>query len=403
MMKYAFELQDIQVQEQDYNLSAWITNVRSKELPSEAWTEEDYDLYFRIQKEAYQKAEKLEGVKRATLVKNTTAYVDPAAFSDRALELEQQMVEDCTREVLQETINVDVYSVSDQEYRAYLKELGLSYKQAEGKAILLDRALYEMSTDGKMTREKYRYLNLEEGDTLSIQELTGEDWTKNEKIPFEVAKVTDEAPFGLQSGIGFGMIRVIISDKQMEQFDYWYDGIRIDVEDTRKLAEEIKKIDQVNGGVVEWDINDLDAIARESKSLILIVSIFVYGFIAVISFIGITNVFNTITTNMTLRSREFAILKSVGMTEKEFRKMIRYESLLYGVKALALGLPAGVLLSYLFHYLFAGILIVEYKLPWREMGIAVIFVFLIISLTMHYAVKKSQKQNIIETIRSENI
>ena len=189
----------------------------------------------------------------------------------------------------------------------------------------------------------------------------------------------------------------------MEQFDYWYDGIRIDVEDTRKLAEEIKKIDQVNGGVVEWDINDLDAIARESKSLILIVSIFVYGFIAVISVIGITNVFNTITTNMTLRSREFAILKSVGMTEKEFRKMIRYESLLYGVKALELGLPAGVLLSYLFHYIFEGILIVDYKLPWREMGIAVVFVFLIISLTMHYAVKKSQKQNIIETIRSENI
>ena len=403
MMKYAFELQDIQVQEQDYNLSAWITNVRTKALPSEAWTEKDYDLYLGIQKEAYQKAEKLEGVKRATLVKNTTAYVDPAAFSDRALELEQQMVEDCTREVLQETINVDVYSVSDQEYRAYLKELGLSYKQAEGKAILLDQALYEMPTDGKMTREKYRYLNLEEGDTLSIQELTGEDWTKNEKIPLEVVKVTDEAPFGLPSGIGYGRIRVIVSDKMMEQFDYSYSGMRIDTGDTKKLAEEIKKIEQVNGGTVIWDINDLDAIARESKSLILIVSIFVYGFIAVISVIGITNVFNTITTNMTLRSREFAILKSVGMTEKEFRKMIRYESLLYGVKALALGLPAGVLLSYLFHYLFVGILIVDYKLPWREMGIAVVFVFLIISLTMHYAVKKSQKQNIIETIRSENI
>lgn len=83
--------------------------------------------------------------------------------------------------------------------------------------------------------------------------------------------------------------------------------------------------------------------------------------------------------------------------------MIRYESLLYGVKALALGLPGGVLLSYLFHYIFEGILIVDYKLPWREIGIAVVFVFLIISLTMHYAVKKSQKQNIIETIRSENI
>lgn len=403
MVRYAFELQDLEVQKQDFNLYAWIQNVRSKELPSEAWTEKDYDLQLEIEKAAYQKVKKLKGIKRATIVKYTVANVDPAAFSERALELQQQMTEGCTREDMQEMVNVMIYSVEDREYREYLKDLGVDYEEAEVKAILLDQALYEASVDGKTVREKYRYLNLGEGDTLSIQELTGEDWKQNEKIPLEVVKVTDEAPFGIQSGIGFGMIRVIISDKQMEQFDYWYDGIRIDVEDTRKLAEEIKKIDQVNGGVVEWDINDLDAIARESKSLILIVSIFVYGFIAVISVIGITNVFNTITTNMTLRSREFAILKSVGMTEKEFRKMIRYESLLYGVKALELGLPAGVLLSYLFHYIFEGILIVDYKLPWREMGIAVVFVFLIISLTMHYAVKKSQKQNIIETIRSENI
>lgn len=403
MVKYAFELRDLEVQKQDFNLYAWIQNVRSKDLPSEVWTEKDYNRQNEIEKEAYQKVKKLEGVKRATIVKYTVANVDAAAFSERALELQQQMTENCTREEMQEMINVNIYSVEDQEYRDYLKDLGLDYEEAEGKAILLDQALYEAYTDGKPIREKYRYLKLEEGDTLSIQELTGEDWKQNEKIPLEVVKVTEEAPFGLPSGIGFGMIRVIVSEKMMENFDYWYDGIRIDAEDTKQLAKDIEQIKQAGGGTVAWDINDLDASARESKSLILVVSIFVYGFIAVISVIGITNVFNTITTNMTLRSREFAILKSVGMTDKEFRKMIRYESLLYGVKALALGLPAGVLLSYLFHYIFVGILIVDYKLPWQEMGIAVVFVFLIISLTMHYAVKKSQKQNIIETIRSENI
>ena len=54
--------------------------------------------------------------------------------------------------------------------------------------------------------------------------------------------------------------------------------------------------------------------------MILIISIFLYGFIAVISIIGITNVFNTITTNMALRNKEFAVLKSIGMTDKEFKK-----------------------------------------------------------------------------------
>ena len=165
------------------------------------------------------------------------------------------------------------------------------------------------------------------------------------------------------------------------------------------MTEEIEKIDED----IKWNIQDFEAAARESKGLVLIISIFVYGFIAVISVIGITNVFNTITTNMMLRSREFAILKSVGMTEKEFRRMIRYESVLYGVKALTLGLPVGVLLSYLFHRLFVGILVVPYELPWQEMGIATVFVFLIIFLMMGYAVRKTKKQNIIETIRTENI
>ena len=84
---------------------------------------------------------------------------------------------------------------------------------------------------------------------------------------------------------------------------------------------------------IEWYFIDYEQRAKEQNSMVLVAAIFLYGFIAVISAIGITNIFNTITTNMTLRSREFAILRSVGMTEKEFRKMIRCESILYGTKA----------------------------------------------------------------------
>lgn len=62
--------------------------------------------------------------------------------------------------------------------------------------------------------------------------------------------------------------------------------------------------------------------------------------------IGITNIFNTITTNMNLRKKEFAMLKSVGMTKKEFNRMIRLESIFYGLKSLIIGIPIGTLLSY---------------------------------------------------------
>ena len=137
--------------------------------------------------------------------------------------------------------------------------------------------------------------------------------------------------------------------------------------------------------------------------MVLIISIFLYGFIAVISVIGITNIFNTITTNMALRNREFAILKSIGMTNKEFRSMINYESFIYGLKALLFGTPVGILLSYLIYNITGIIYSTDYYLPINAIIISIIFVFVIIFITMQYSARKTKNQNIIETIRKENI
>lgn len=90
-------------------------------------------------------------------------------------------------------------------------------------------------------------------------------------------------------------------------------------------------------------IVDYEENVRQFNAVMLIVGIFVYGFIGVISLIGLTNIFNTISTNMQLRSKEFASLKSIGMTKKEFNRMIRLESLMYGIKSLLIGIPLGVL------------------------------------------------------------
>lgn len=400
MMKYAFLLQDLRVEEMNYNLMVYVEEIQSEELSAGEWTEEDYRRLDELKYEAYRKVQKLGGIKQSTILKSTIGFIEPDAFSERTMEIEKTVNPEVDEEQIAEMINVNFYSVPDEQYREYLKEIGLSYEEAENKAIVMDTALYEsVDEKGNPVREQYHYLKLKEGDTLRFQEARDENWQETEPEGIEIVKRVEEMPFGVAENMQYGAIRVILSDKMMNQYKYAYDGMRIDAEDTEKLTEEIEKIDED----IKWNIQDFEAAARESKGLVLIISIFVYGFIAVISVIGITNVFNTITTNMMLRSREFAILKSVGMTEKEFRRMIRYESVLYGVKALTLGLPVGVLLSYLFHRLFVGILVVPYELPWQEMGIATVFVFLIIFLMMGYAVRKTKKQNIIETIRTENI
>ncbi|MEI3435371.1 MAG: FtsX-like permease family protein [Clostridia bacterium] len=142
---------------------------------------------------------------------------------------------------------------------------------------------------------------------------------------------------------------------------------------------------------------------RAENAVVLVISIFLYGFIGVITLIGITNIFNTITTNMNLRKKEFAMLKSIGMTKKEFNRMIRLESIFYGVKSLVIGIPIGLVLSYGMYNVFRNSMEIEYVLPYKSIVVAVIFVAIVIGIIMRYSMSKINKQNIIETIRNDNI
>ena len=136
--------------------------------------------------------------------------------------------------------------------------------------------------------------------------------------------------------------------------------------------------------------------------MILVTNIFLYGFIAVVSLIGITNIFNTVTTGMELRGKEFAMLQSIGMTKREFDKMIRMESVFYGSKALIIGVVSGTLLSYVI-YIAAGESQLRYVFPLQAIVIAVVVVIILLLGIMKYSIVQIRKQNIIETIRNENI
>lgn len=144
-------------------------------------------------------------------------------------------------------------------------------------------------------------------------------------------------------------------------------------------------------------------VSNGRSSVFTIVSIFSYGFIIVITLIGITNIFNTLTTSVELRKQEFAILKSVGMTTNEFNRMIRLESLFMGIKGLLYGLPIGTILSLILCKLLSRNVPIQIKFPIVQILIATIGVFILLFIIMSYSVKKINKQNTIETIRNENI
>lgn len=150
-------------------------------------------------------------------------------------------------------------------------------------------------------------------------------------------------------------------------------------------------------------ILDYAAEAEMSRNIIIIIQVFTYGFIILISLIAAANVFNTISTNISLRRREFAMLKSVGMTQKGFNRMMNYECLLYGSKALMLGLPVSGGVTYLIYLAFKEGYETDFHLPWVAIGVAVFSVFAVVFATMLYSMNRIKNENPIDALKNENI
>lgn len=144
------------------------------------------------------------------------------------------------------------------------------------------------------------------------------------------------------------------------------------------------------------------AYRENNKNLVTIVNIFCYGFIVLISLIALTNVFNTITTNINLRTRDFAMLKSVGMSNKGIRKMMIYECLLYGTRSLLWGLPLSLGVSYLIYRAIDRSVEQSYAIPWLAIAIVCVSVFLFVAISMIYALRQFNKKNILESLKNEN-
>ena len=140
-----------------------------------------------------------------------------------------------------------------------------------------------------------------------------------------------------------------------------------------------------------------------SNAIVMIVNVFSYGFIILISLIVIANVFNTISTNILLRRQEFAMLKSVGMTKKSLNKMMNYECVFYGIKGLIFGMIIAVLATYAMCNVMSEGFNVGFYIPVQSIVVVVISIFIVVFASMIYTMSKIKKDNVIETLRNDNI
>lgn len=289
------------------------------------------------------------------------------------------------------------------------RELKLDYNKVKGGVLVYSQVTPNNSESGNSSKPMKLF-----GKTAPTKFIVyGNDDNGNELIAgkLKVSSVFDKIPESIEYVAGDGTTlggSLIIGEQGVISPQIGEHGCNItlyaNTSNHTSLTNRIESMSGTGDSESYISIFDYEEIVRQFNAVMLIVGIFVYGFIGVISLIGLTNIFNTISTNMQLRSKEFASLKSIGMTKKEFNRMIRLESLMYGIKSLLIGIPLGVLGVFaIFSSFSIGSVPMSFVFPWKAILISIAVVFIVVWLIMKYSISKVNKQNIIETIRNDNI
>ena len=150
-------------------------------------------------------------------------------------------------------------------------------------------------------------------------------------------------------------------------------------------------------------LNDAADLLETTHMSITIMKVFMFGFIILMSLISLANIFNTISTNIMLRKKEFAIMKSVGLSQRGFKKMLNFECLIYGFKSLSIGLVLSLLICRFLYAITSTNVNFGFMIPWKSMLIAVISVFVVVFMSMLYAAEKISKDNPIDALKNENL
>lgn len=318
----------------------------------------------------------------------------------------------------------DVYNENSSKY--VKKEMEL-YKYKAGDTIECGYNVYDdASSDDNAaegnTESSTEDNNAVEGGTeISTEDNNGyvdEETINNgvrKTVDVTIAGVTDKVPIGYK---GYSNTLLFMNQKGFESL--WGDGKNgneikpgyasysayVVAENADEYQDTFEKETEENPeySQISFYVSNMDKEMRDEKSLFTLLGVFAYGLIVVIALIGITNIINTLSTGMELRSREFATLRSIGMTDKQFVGMVRLESVFISVKALVIGVPLGILISYLLCVMMNRMDdAIIYELPYKAIILCIVVVIMLIYAIMKLSMTKLRHNNIIETIKNENL
>lgn len=371
----------------------------------------------------------IDGVEDIARVYRTRAYAqaDIENFDDTYINfIKAQQGEDNIEAFLDFDDNLDfnLYFVDDKSYAEYLDANGYDksiYMNAESpvgiaydysQSYIYDLGKYFTYSILKDDSYSYNMTCISEVEAMSWDPETGEyddeimDETLNSIKPLTIGMTTDNIPF-FKSTFNNHDVAVFYPLSAVDSvlptgYDDRMTSVYIKAANHNEVFKEVvKTLDENN--IANIYVSDYAAGVESDRALILIISVFTGGFIVLISLIAVANVFNTISTNINLRRREFAMLRSIGMTKRGMNKMMNFECILYGTRSLLFGIPVSFAVAYLIYLSINNGLEISFYVPWYSIVIAVGSVFAVVFTTMMYSMNKIKKDNPIDALRNENM
>ncbi len=299
--------------------------------------------------------------------------------------------------------NVSFKVLDDESYNKYKKELGLK----EDKYIVLNN--YSTFIYKNNERKQVEEIPFNKLEQLNIVYYSPEKEFKLDNIYF-----ADKMPFGIEHVDAINIVTIVVNEKlynsiaevNLDEMGSTYFEMVMKVKDDSKIDElfDEKNDSNILSEKVRTYTLNIEKAMQMTLNLVLVVKVLFYGFICLVTLIGVTSVINTINTSMALRRREFAVLRSIGLTPRGFNRMLIFECLLFGIKSLLYALPVSIGLIFLIHKSVTNLVTFNNVLiPYKSILIVIVGVFAITGLCMWYATSKIKKENILETIRNENI
>lgn len=178
-------------------------------------------------------------------------------------------------------------------------------------------------------------------------------------------------------------------------------------EQPRSIEAEMDAMIESDLSGTEWYRTYLNNNAendRQARVMYETIQLFINCFIAITTAIAVANAFNTLANSIILRRREFAMLKSIGMGNRAFWRMIALECASYALRGLIIGLVLGAGVTFMVFQAmslsFAGL---DFEMPLGWVLGAIGLVVGVLALSTLYALRKSSAGSIVQTLREDAV